>query len=343
MESDLLERYVREVGRRLPRKARADVEAELRSLLADSLRGRTAGKAPLDAAAMEAEQIALLQSFGPPERTAARYSPPRRYLIGPNLYDTYCVTLLAVGIGVTALVLLLLGLSLAGGDGGFLPDLLDLTGVYLRWMLTGFGVATLVFAVIGRLLPDEPAGGDEETGWDPRTLPEAGDWTRLDRRGVAFELACLIVALAALNLFPFWAGWNIPAAEGGGPARWYSVLALSEEFFRLYLPLWNANFIFSVLLDLFLLRRGRWDRLTRVVEFLLNIFGVCILAAMAAGPPLVLFRGEVFVPLSGLLKAGLAAGCIAAFLDAVFKLPAVFRRGPDGKKPAVRVKSRRGG
>ncbi|MBN1438746.1 MAG: hypothetical protein JW929_04975 [Anaerolineales bacterium] len=326
MTPDLLDRYVKEVGRRLPRRTRADVEAELRSLLADSFRDRTAGKAPPDPAALEAEQAALLQSFGPPERTAARYAPPRRYLIGPNLFETYCVTLFAAGTGITLLVLLLLGLSLAAGEGAFMPELLDFAGVYVQWMLTGFGVVTLVFAIVGRLLPEESEAGEEEAAWDPRALPEAEDWTRLDRRGVVFELACLIVGLAALNFFPHWAGWGVPAAEEGLEARWYSVLTLSDVFFRLYLPLWNVDFLLSIVLNLVLLRRGRWEHLSRIAEFLLAVFDIYILASMLAGPPLVLFQGEVFSVMSGLLKAGLAVGIIAALANALAKLPVIFRR-----------------
>ena len=34
---ELIDRYVREVGRHLPRKNRADIETELRSLLVDNL------------------------------------------------------------------------------------------------------------------------------------------------------------------------------------------------------------------------------------------------------------------------------------------------------------------
>ena len=37
---DLIDRYVHEVGRYLPRKNRADIQAELRSLLIDTLEAR---------------------------------------------------------------------------------------------------------------------------------------------------------------------------------------------------------------------------------------------------------------------------------------------------------------
>lgn len=62
---ELIERYVHEVGRRLPKKQRADVEAELRSLLMDALEAR-AGAAPAAGAPSEADQAAVLVEFGPP-------------------------------------------------------------------------------------------------------------------------------------------------------------------------------------------------------------------------------------------------------------------------------------
>ena len=80
---DLLKRYVHEVGRRLPRKQRADIEAELHSTLVDTLESRVEGEPT------EQDQIELLKEFGPPVEVAASYRGGEQYLIGPDLYPLF--------------------------------------------------------------------------------------------------------------------------------------------------------------------------------------------------------------------------------------------------------------
>ena len=60
-----IDRYVFEVGRRLPGKQRADVALEMRSLIEDELDGL--GHAP-----EEREVLAVLAKFGPPDEIAVR-------------------------------------------------------------------------------------------------------------------------------------------------------------------------------------------------------------------------------------------------------------------------------
>jgi len=69
---ELIDRYVHEIGQLLPGRMRADVQAELRSLLTESLedRARAAGRAP------DAELVkTVLREFGSPQEAAARYAP----------------------------------------------------------------------------------------------------------------------------------------------------------------------------------------------------------------------------------------------------------------------------
>ena len=96
----LIDLYVVEVGRRLPRQQRADIEAELRSTLEDSVddMAREQGKTPDEALAAE-----VLRRYGSPEKTAASYLPPR-YLIGPELFPAYAkVVVIVAGAVILAL------------------------------------------------------------------------------------------------------------------------------------------------------------------------------------------------------------------------------------------------
>ncbi len=78
---NLLDAYITEVGRRLPAKNRADIEAEIRSAIQDMLdeKSQATGK-PVD----EAMTLEVLKAYGDPEKVAASYRG-ERYLIGPRL------------------------------------------------------------------------------------------------------------------------------------------------------------------------------------------------------------------------------------------------------------------
>ena len=66
----LIERYVREVGRHLPRRLRGDVERELLSTLEDALEAR--GQ-KIEGTSGDDAELAILADFGPPEKMAASY------------------------------------------------------------------------------------------------------------------------------------------------------------------------------------------------------------------------------------------------------------------------------
>ena len=96
MTMDLIDRYVQEVARRLPRNQREDVARELRSSLEDSLEGRSG--VPLDQVD-EDTAVELLLEFGSPREAAASYQPGPRYLIGPSHYPSFLKTMkIAVAI-----------------------------------------------------------------------------------------------------------------------------------------------------------------------------------------------------------------------------------------------------
>ena len=54
---NLIDKYIAEIGKHLPRKGRADIEAEIRSTLEDMLEERK----PADAQISEEQVIALLK------------------------------------------------------------------------------------------------------------------------------------------------------------------------------------------------------------------------------------------------------------------------------------------
>ena len=165
---ELLDRYVNEVGKHLPRKNRADIQAELRSTLEDMLeeRSQKAGQ-PVDEAMVED----LLRSYGAPKKVAATYLP-ERYLIGPRLYPFFTLVLKIVFAVLGALALIGLGIAIATGP----ADMADIARTIGRSLLSyaggaisAFGNIVLVFAILERVLPASEIGDlkDEDLELSP--------------------------------------------------------------------------------------------------------------------------------------------------------------------------------
>jgi hypothetical protein len=164
---DLIERYVNEVGRKLPRKGRSDVKAELNSTLRDMADDRYKG------AATEDDVVEMLKEFGSPDEVAASYRPAGQYLIGPELFPIFKLVtgamLLAVTIGLT--VALAISFIFADRETFEIGEsLLNAISGYFQAWITGFTVVVIVFAILQRLgvKPDE----EDEDEWDPQALPD---------------------------------------------------------------------------------------------------------------------------------------------------------------------------
>lgn len=87
----LIERYIEAVASHLPEKLQADVKLELRSNILDML--------PDDPGEEDVRQV--LESLGSPSELALQYSPTKRYLIGPAVYDRY-IEVLKLVLGIVA-------------------------------------------------------------------------------------------------------------------------------------------------------------------------------------------------------------------------------------------------
>ena len=97
---ELIDRYLHEVGRYLPKKNREDILAEIRSYLEDKLDERTNGKPS------EEDVVEFLKEEGSPQKMAASYAPEGQYVIGPSLYPLFrLVTGIALAASIGAQLL----------------------------------------------------------------------------------------------------------------------------------------------------------------------------------------------------------------------------------------------
>jgi hypothetical protein len=280
--NEWIDRYVNEVGRRLPSKQRADVEREIRSLIEDEVAGRLdavedEGRAQ---AGMEATVLAVLEQFGSPKEMAARYQSPR-YLISPTMFPIFQLVL---GIVLTVtLVANILGVAVAASTDKLVDPFIDMILGLFGSIIQALGTVTLIFAALERL--GVAADSKPET-WNPRSLPPVKDAQRISIFEVVvdigFTAAILMLAFNYLN-------------RGTGPvfykSEWQGIPIFTPELLQ-YLPwlivLWGAD----ILLNIVLLVRGRWELATRIATMITAgaaafiFYQILIGGPIAAWPPL---------------------------------------------------------
>jgi hypothetical protein len=300
---DLIDRYAHEVGQYLPHRLRADVEAELRSLLTDSVEERALrGGAPAD----EALAATVLREFGSPRDVAARYAPEPQYLIGPRLYPTY---LMAVKVMLPIFAAIVLALVVAGrfqepGEPPSLAVFVRATGRFLWGALENLGIMTLVFALVERTTREREAAG---APFDPARLPPVNDPDKISYFGRIFALYAIAVLVLAFNFFPSWVAVYVFRGSEG------ALYPLLTSDFNRYLPLLNTWWLLAFVLNLAVLRQGRWTRPTRWAELALEVGNALILVLIVTGPPVFRYDLIIKVVLQWFLIFSAINGCVLLY------------------------------
>ena len=254
---ELIDRYVAEVGRRLPYKTRADIQDELRSNLVDTLEARAGGSPTVE------DEVSLLLEFGSPERMAASYRGAR-VLIGPDLFPFFRMVL-GIVLAVMATVQLVLQAVLIVFTPGYAFDptwLLEFGGS----LISAFGSVVLVFAVLQHF-GVRPTTEDEQE-WDPRSLPEPEADEPIRPGALVAEMTFGLILVVLLLVLPRILGLAFP---GGGMVNVNPVLQEN-------LPLVIASLLLGIALDIFLLWKGQWTTATRVAKVAVNLVEIGVLA-----------------------------------------------------------------
>ncbi len=248
----LVDRYVAEVARRLPRSRRADISRELTSTLLDAMESRFGPAATDDDAAV------VLQEFGRPDAVAASYWPASQYLIGPEWYPAFSqvlkIHLLVLGaIVIAGLVLQVLAPS---------PDgLAKVFGNAIQFLVFAFGVIVLIFHLLER---GEVRVRPRAVDWDPHDLPSPATGEIVGR---VESIAAIIATLAGfLVLVRFQEYIGIPV---GNQLLLNNILVDN-------LPWIGAAAVLTVLQYIVLLWQGRWRWYMRCYKVGVDLFNLII-------------------------------------------------------------------
>ena len=272
---NLIDRYIAEVGKHLPRKNRMDIEAEIRSTLEDMLEERKTAGGPAD----EATVMSLLKEYGSPREVAATYKT-HQYLIGPRLFpvfETVIKIVLAVVAGAS-LIGLAISLAKTGLTG---PEFVSSVGEWFGGLLSGliaaFGNVVLVFAIIERTQAAKEFE-KEFKEWDPKELKSEPDPDQIDLPDHIATIIFTFLGLVILNLYP-----NLLAIRYLNDGTWVSIPVLTEAFFR-FLPWINILSILQIVFHGFMLSQRMWTPVTRIMGMLSDVASVILAVAILRTP-----------------------------------------------------------
>jgi len=281
---NLLDQYMMEVGKHLPRKGCSDLQAEIRSTIEDMIEDRSQQRGiPMD----EALISEVLQEYGAPAKVASFYKPTR-YLIGPKLYPFFemVVKIVFSVLTLVALIGASINFIIRGANSQAILLVLQNYGLqYLTGIISAFGNIVLVFAIMERIQPSIEFESESET-WTPADLNAEPNPDDVKHSGLIFEILFSTLGLALFNLYPNLIGFAMMKSN-----TWIFFPVLSDAFFR-YLPWINLLWILHILLDLYLLRKGTWQTATHLFNLVLEGAGIALACAMFIGPSLVSLNTE---------------------------------------------------
>ena len=257
----LTDRYVHAVLRAVPGRQRADLEPDIRALVADTVDAR------------DGHERTALAELGDPSLLAARYAEGPQHLIGPAVYGEWRhILTLLLPIIVPIIAAIVLAANLLGGSTvgeAIVAAMASAIGVGLQ---TVFWV-TLVFAVIERV--DAPGVGPKRA-WSVDDLPELPDDGRvgLVESGASFVFSVLVLVGLV------WVQLQSPIVIDGqrfplfDPALW-----------SLWLPWFIVVMGAEIALVAAIYLRGRWTVASAIANAVLGLAFV--------GPALYLLQNDL--------------------------------------------------
>jgi hypothetical protein len=298
---NLIDKYVTEVGKYLPRKNRADIEAEIRSTLEDMLEERKQDEAVDDALVMS-----LLKEYGSPKKVASTYKTTQ-YLIGPRMYPIFELVTRIVLIVVFAVSLfgLVVGLAKTGFSGA---EVLSQVGGWAVGLFSGLTAAlgniVLVLAIIERTQASKEFEKEAED-WDPIELTLEPDPAQIKRADFIVTIVFTVLGLVILNLYP-----GVFALHMNVDGVWTSTPILTDAFFS-FLPWINLMGIVQIGFSAFMLTQSEWKPITRIVSLLVDIAGAVLAIAILTTPDIFSFTAETW----GMLDDPEAAKFLTQFFE----------------------------
>ena len=272
----LINRYIAEVGRHLPEKDRSDIEAEIRSMIEDTLEER--GHTP--ASADERAVTETMEQLGDPKLLAYKYAPPKRYLIGPEWYEGYIKILqriLFTAVPVVAVVRFVLTLArdpldIASALGEVAYSVFNVGTQILFWV-------TLVFALLER--------SDEKPDDLPKSSSRAWTIAQLPKMPRIRQISVVetVMNIAVLLFLLIWIA--LPFMLDRFQGELVAVPFLHPNLWNFWLPVFFIIMGLTLIHEVLKLKIGNWTPALTAANVILGVISIVYIAALVTTQDLV--------------------------------------------------------
>jgi hypothetical protein len=256
--SNLIDRYVHQVGLYIRPQERREIEAELRSQIQDQLEDR------FPDTPTQADLVTLLKQLGDPRTLAASYSGDQ-YLIGPDLYP-FMLSVLRFGLPLVPAVIVIanvVGAAVSPQGSDWISLLIGSIFTAAQAALIFLAIVIIIFAILqhtGQELREAA-----KTEFNPLELPPVNDPGTVDRFessiGIAIGTLVCIAVLYYLRIGGLTLQFNLsdPGEVLPVPTAWLLVFFVTT--------------FGIILLNLWALVRRRWTLATWLAETVLELIG----------------------------------------------------------------------
>lgn len=277
-EKDLMDRYVYEVTRRISKNMREEVRLELEELIGDMYESRERKGEP-DQSLMEE----VLEELGRPAEFAGRYRDEKKFLISPEYYDNFILTLKIVLVCVMASTVLAGVISMLSITETSINAIVDAFVEFFVDLiispLCAFGSVTLVFVILERskVKMDMASMGE----WKAANLPPIPEKKAIISRSES------IVGIIFLAVF---GGLFLTAPELIGAYVFKDkefvecIPVFNLEKWNVILPFMVVSFLVAFLDDMIRLIAGRYcntvmisNLISGVIQFVLSVIMLKVL------------------------------------------------------------------
>lgn len=266
----MIDNYLYTIGKLLSPKMREDVLKEIRSNIYDFLEEQFGSKTYSD----EEMELAI-RSLGHPKRVAEAYNNGPRCLIGPAYIDTYWLVLKIAIIGST------IGVSVSyimSGAPSVVQFAIQLITQTWQAALSAVGMVTIIFAAIHHYSPEYDDVIDEQWSLDVlEVVPE---------KNQTISRSELIAGSFFIVLGLYWLNQSMPII-GVGDGVNVIIPTFNQALFRGILPFINITLIVSLISNIYLLIKGKWETGTRLIEILIDLAIITLIWWLFLTPDLI--------------------------------------------------------
>ena len=272
---EMVDRYIYAVTQKLRQDQREDIAKELRSLIEDMLEERVGSR---DISDKDVEEVLL--ELGTPRKLAEKYRGTKKYLIGPEIFDSYLMVLKIVLVTIASIMGAVFAVQTILDPVLILDHFIDLivsivTGIPIAFAWTTFG-----FALPEYLGAYQAKDIQIDMEWKPSDLPPIPDEKRQIKRGesiagIIFYAIFIVILAFSSDYFGVWVFHD--GFSGVVPF-------LNERTYGMYLLFILLIFGFGIIKECLKLVSGKWTYKLAGYTLILNVISMVVILLMVNGP-----------------------------------------------------------